>query len=186
MKKRLFVAFKIKAGIELEDAYFALKEQLYDSGIKWVDLNNMHITLKFIGEVKEEAISAIINEVSEVVKGFSPFKIKIEGIGYFKKYNSPSVIFAKIDAEKTLGYFASLINEKLATLGVFMSNKDFKPHLTLGRVKRVKDYPTFVDAIHQFKGKHFQEEKIAEVILYESILQPIGPIYKPIEKFTLG
>jgi 2'-5' RNA ligase len=77
------------------------------------------------------------------------------------------------------------IDEEMVALGFPRDEREFRPHLTMARLKWINDKKKLKDLLETHKNEDFQEVKINEVIFYESILKPGGPVYKPIEKFIL-
>lgn len=141
---------------------------------KPVDVQNMHFTLLFLGEVSEDMSQKILAQLKTI--DFSSFEIGFEGVGAFPKPKFPRVIWIGIDDEgaKHLVELAKLVEDKLATLG-FKSDKPFKPHATIFRVKnKVGD---ITSELSKFAGVKFGVQKVSQIKLKQSVLTPTGPIY---------
>lgn len=181
---RTFVALKIAVSDELVDAVRVLKKQLSDEKINWVPIENMHVTLLFIGSVSQQEVEQIIGQLRSI-KHVLPFSFQLQGLDVFKKAGKPRVIFSKVDAGAKLEELA--ISVRHALTGFYNENavNEFSPHLTLGRIKSIRDRDNFETLLFDFRNTYFQKVECGEFTLYESTLTPDGPIYKPIEIFSL-
>ena len=125
---------------------------------------NLHLTHLFIGDAKEEDLKFRLQIPNEkiVIKGFEFFGDKI----LFLKATSPNI---------------DSINKQLKELLPHLPRRDFKPHITLCRIKKIKDKDRLLEAIKKWEDKEFSCD--FEVFLYNSTLTPKGPIYKKIFKY---
>ena len=183
MSKRLFIAMKINPASEILDFFSEIKELLEDEKINWVKENNFHLTLKFLGETDEETIPEISVALQQICSETEPFEFQLTGSGYFGSHKSPRVVFIKIRNTAKLESLSSEINDRLLNCGFENENRKFKAHLTLGRIKFIKNTQAFYVHLEKHKNTFFQSVKVDEIILYESKLQPEGPVYKAVEKF---
>lgn len=113
------------------------------------------------------------------------FKIKISNVGIFGSYYNPKVIWANIDDSEALLNLEKIINANLEKLGFRKTRENFRPHLTLGRLKKLSDKKLFQEIVSSYKNQFFQFSTIEKVYLLESILQKKGPIYYVINEFNL-
>jgi 2'-5' RNA ligase len=143
--------------------------------LKVVPEGNMHITLKFLGEVKEEKLPAII-EVVDAVAARPPFEFAIKGVGAFPSATDPRVIWAGSEGAEPLGIMASAFEEKLATLGFEREQRPFAAHITLARSKDRSARLAFA-GLETFRDKVFGTVPVTELRLKKSVLTPKGPIY---------
>ncbi len=183
--KRTFIATKIKPGKEFLNTFTKLRNELENEKIKWVDHENLHITLFFLGDTEEEQINQVRIQLSNIADNFKAFSIKLQGLGVFKNFNKPRVLWAGIYEYEPMHEIKEYIDKELLKMGFNPDAREFKPHLTLGRVKWINDKNNLREVVNQDKDTFFQELRINEIIFYESILKAKGPIYKPIEKFLL-
>lgn len=174
---RLFIAVDVDDPIR-EKIKPVLSELSRINGVKAVEPENLHITLLFLGEVNESRVSKIEEKLSEVE--FEPFKILFEGVGAFPNVNSPRVVWVGVKESGELTGLANNIYEKLKKLG-FRRDKEFKAHLTVGRVKRKN--PEVSEVIKRHASENFGEMEIRSFRLKQSILTPKGPIYKDLRVF---
>jgi RNA 2',3'-cyclic 3'-phosphodiesterase len=183
--KRLFVAIKIKPEDQLSSAYQKIKDGFYTDHIKWVNENNLHITLKFLGDTPDKDVSQIIQNLAKSREGTKRFQFRIEGFGYFGNSRFPRVLWFGIEDDGQLQQLYSQINKGLEGFGTPEKSDIFKPHLTVGRVKEFRSLNKLFELEAEFAGKTFQTTPVNEIILYESFLKPSGPAYKVVEKFEL-
>lgn len=182
--KRLFIAIHIKPSEEFLDVFDSIKEQLSDENIKWVDEENLHLTLRFIGEVDEDK-ALIIGDKLHHLKPPSPIIFSIEGLGLFGSITDPKVVVTHIKHTQDLSQLAEEINDVLLQCGVPLPEKPFIPHLTLGRIKRLHDKKLLQELISDLRNHYFQQINSTEFVLFESILRPQGPVYKKSALYAL-
>ena len=140
---------------------------------KPVEIHNMHFTVQFLGVVSEEMVRKISSELSSLE--FTPFSVGFVGVGVFPKLSSPRVIWIGTnEGADELEKLAEIIRTKLAQLG-FQSDKKFKPHVTIFRVK--KKIGSISNELQKFSTYSFGKQVISEVKLKKSELTPNGPIY---------
>jgi len=169
-----------------------LSSLIYELGeiegkIKWVTLENIHLTLKFIGNTQENAIEKIRAIISDTVKKYSLFKMGLSGLGCFPNIKHPSVFWVGIKEGK--GHLASLakdLDEALSKIGLEKEKKDFSAHVTLARIDFLKNINLFQEKISKIDFSSKKLIDVAEVLLFESILTPRGPIYKKLFSFPLN
>ena len=186
MTKRLFIAVKIHAGSELIDTFETIRKSLKNEKIKWVDPNILHITLKFLGDTQTEQIGAISQILKQIATQFKPFEFIIQKTGVFRSLRDPRVIWFGIDGAETMAKIAAAIEKELAPLGFPPENKDFKPHLTLGRIKEIENVNKLKAVLNEHHDVILQTEAVPCFYLYESVLTPKGPVYSVLEEFGLG
>ncbi len=182
---RTFIAVKIEPEPELLEQMDSCRENLAGEAIKWVEENNLHLTLKFLGDTTEIQIAEIKKALDKIASQFHPFTFLLEGVGYFKSGGEPKVVFAGIKNFTVLQQLAGDIETGLEKLGFEKETRAFKPHLTLGRIKFLKNKRQFFDCVEKFKNTKFQQVNINEILFYQSILKPHGPVYLPLKTFKL-
>ena len=144
--------------------------------LKPVEAENIHLTLKFLGEIDEH----MVDEVAEVVKGmrFDPFRFMVEEVGVFPNLGRPSTIWAGItDGVSDLAAVFEELDVKLSKLGFERERRRFQPHLTICRVRSGKNRDQLVEELLRVKGTVFGEVSVDRVVLKKSVLTPSGPIY---------
>jgi len=183
--KRLFAAIKIHPSPEFIRLYTELQNSLRIANIKWVDVNNIHITLKFFGETEESKIRGINKALAEVAFQNSSFVINLKNSGIFGSSYNPRVVWFGIEKSPALEKLAEEVLEAMDKTGFERDRQNFVPHLTVGRIKQVKDKRIFQEVIERYRTVEVQEEKVDRFLLFESILKPHGPEYRVLETFLL-
>jgi len=179
---RCFVAIDLDK--ELAGKVRDVQEGIMKLGVdvKMVEPENLHFTLKFIGEINESELAAIKNELHACFRGVSEFTMNIHGMGYFGGENYIRTLWLGVkEGEDDLLKLMKLVNTSLKT-----GKTNYSPHLTLGRVKTSKNKGDLLDFISSMKDVKVGEMKVEEVKLKSSVLSTHGPAYSDIEIFTLN
>ena len=182
---RTFIAIKIKPGVELLNLINRCRNVFQDEDIKWVEENNLHLTLKFLGETSEIQVLEVKNILENIGARYSGFSFSLNGLGYFKSQRQPRVLFVGISDFKQMKIIAGELEDKLTNIGFEKETREFKPHLTLARIKFLKEKRRFFQFVDGYKNFSFQRVIVSEIIFYQSILRPEGPVYQPIKTFQL-
>jgi RNA 2',3'-cyclic 3'-phosphodiesterase len=183
--KRIFIAVKVEAGEILLKMISSLKSGLSNENIKWTNPDNIHITLSFIGDTEEEKINIISAMLKVKCEGFGRFELIIRGSGVFKNLSDPRIIWTGIDPSERFMQLNAFVMNGLKDAGIKTEERPFKPHLTIGRIKNLKDKTVLKTLIDKYQYTEMQKVPVNEVTLYESILLQSGPEYKPIARFNL-
>ncbi len=176
---RAFIALSIPEDVKayLSDVADALSRR--EDGVRWVRGENQHLTLKFLGEIDEEQKRKIVPLLNCVAERFSEIRVSLKGIdGFPKKQVARVIVITLTDGVEELKNLSGAIEDELAKIGFEKENREFVPHITLGRRKNPKPIKdTFPIEPLQFV--------MDEIVLYKSILTPSGSIYEPIWKTRL-
>ena len=183
--KRTFIAVKIEIGEKLKEIISILRRELKNDSVKWVDPDNMHITLAFLGDTGDETIKKVSSVVTKSCSGFGDFTFTISGLGIFKSLNDPRVIWAGIAGYDKFTSLHTIIKNGLEETDFKTEDRQFNPHLTLGRIKFLQSTRQLEELINRYSKTIFQQVSVSEIVFYESILQQSGHVYWPIEKFRL-
>ncbi len=184
--KRLFAAIKIHPSEKFLNTYHGMKSALVSEKIKWVNPDNIHLTLKFFGETSEDNIDDICEAIDESVVGVEPFNLVMRRSGIFgSKYNPRVIWFGFEDSAEIQTLFFNM-KKYLERAGFEYDRQNFVPHLTIARIKYIQNKKNFQLVIDRFKEADIQDELIDRVILYESILTQQGPVYEVVEEFPFG
>jgi 2'-5' RNA ligase len=181
---RLFVALELP--VEIRKALGQLIREIASARaqVRWVDPRNMHLTLKFLGEVAEEK-EQMIYEVSRLAaKEVGPFQLRVEEVGAFPSARKPRVIWVGVGKSPQLATLARRLEEEFQAIGFPSEKRPWTPHLTLGRVKtdaHSRDLEAKLAAA-KFPPCTFAVERISIV---KSVLKPSGPIYTTLREIPL-
>ncbi|NTU43068.1 MAG: RNA 2',3'-cyclic phosphodiesterase [Nitrospirales bacterium] len=183
---RCFIAIEISQPIR--DALGEMMKGLkaISRGIKWVPAGNIHLTLKFLGEVKEELIPEIRKRLAEVCNSHSPAALAIRGAGAFPNLRSPQVIWVGCGDSPELKVLYEAIEEAMSGLGFEKERRKFSPHLTLGRVREQRGLEPVMKELQLLKDQDWGTVEVGAVALMQSVLKPSGAEYTPVSVFPLG
>ena len=171
---RTFVAVEITDGVVL-DSIKKLQDEIKVAA-KPVEIHNMHFTLLFLGDITEEMAKKVQAQLETIQ--FSSFDIGFVGVGAFPKPKFPRVIWIGLDkGGEKLVELAKIIEQKLAPLG-FKSDKPFKPHATIFRIKDKSGDIT--DQISKYNNVKFGTQRVSAIKFKQSVLTSNGPIYSDI------
>lgn len=158
----------------------------YRLPVRWVKSENIHLTLKFFGNISEPGIESVGNAMKECSGCCPPVTLSAKGIGVFPSISRPRVIWVGLSGQvSVLLSFQAELEKKLEKSGFKKEERPFKGHLTIGRFKdRVKD-EKLVEAIRKHKDFNTGDFEAGEIILFKSDLLPQGPVYTEILKAVL-
>jgi RNA 2',3'-cyclic 3'-phosphodiesterase len=167
-----------------------LQDQLKTGGLpmKWTRPENIHLTLKFLGDISQGAVTAAGDVIAETVSRYSPITLSASGIGVFPGIRRPNVLWTGISGQTDVlaALQRDLDGRLYERLGVAPEKRRFTGHLTLGRVKGRSEPDRFIEAMEKF-GKLETEPFTADAVhLFRSRLLPSGPVYTRISGASLG
>lgn len=179
---RAFIAVDLAPEIlqELERVTADLKQRLGRAQVRWVVVKNIHLTLKFLGDVSVSNLD-ILQKMLQVETGkHLPFEFAVGGAGAFPSVNRPRVIWVGVQAPAGLNSLQHGIDTEAARLGYNQEERPFSPHLTLGRVPRnatPQDTRQISAVLAGYQLESLGVTQVNEVHLYRSDLQPGGAVY---------
>jgi len=182
---RTFIAIKIKPDQELLNRLEYFKKVFANERISWVGEDNFHLTLRFVGNTNRDQLYELVDSLKMVAKETNYFHLSIEGCGYFKSKGQPRILYLRIADSDTLHELAANIEKKVAKVGFHNELKPFRPHLTIGIIRHLENITRFYSILDEWKEVDYQKRAVSEFVLYQSILQNEGPIYKVIKTFKL-
>ena len=179
---RAFIAVDLPAELQarLVEVITLFKSHLSGIPIRWVHSGNIHLTLKFLGDVSAPNLEILKKMLQGDAEQYAAFEMSIGGAGAFPSSHKPHVIWVGIEAPPALYNLQNSIDTQTAKLGYPKEDRSFSPHLTLGRVAR---HASFTDL--QKIGKVLEQTRVGflgiapvtEVCLYKSDLTPDGSVY---------
>lgn len=176
---RLFLAIRPPA-----DVCSSLKTICYGvRGARWVETENFHLTLRFIGEVFEPIVEDISSELVRV--SFDPFDITLHSVGHFESRGRVNALWAGVAESAELQQLKAKIESALRRVGCEPEKRKFKPHVTLARLRNARPV-TLQDWLPSnglFRAGPFEVEEFS---LYESRVGGAGSVYIPLRKFLSG
>ncbi len=182
---RAFVAVRLPEALRrrLAELQKNLKSVLPD--VRWVPPENIHLTLKFLGNTGPEALPSFEEALSAVAASRVPFEAAVEGIGVFPERRRPRVIWAGITAgQEEIRSLAGAVEQETARLGIARENRRFHPHLTIGRFRKP------AGGIGEIPGIDLQEPlgsfPVDVIGLFQSDLRPDGARYRLLGRYPLA
>ena len=152
------------------------------NGVKWIEKENLHLTLKFLGEVADEQLVSIKEKIKEVSSSIKGFEIDFCSLGVFPSETFYKILWVGIEkGQAELKNLAQRLEDLLQGIGFKKEKRPFSAHLTIGRFRKPKPC--------KLQGTNTEEkfsEAVEKVSLVKSTLTPKGPIYEIIEEFKLG
>jgi 2'-5' RNA ligase len=181
---RLFIALLFPEEVKTRLGELIDDLKPHARGIKWVDAKNIHLTLKFIGEVPQKKVGPITEILESVLAGRRRFEGRIVGVGGFPDLRHPRVLWVGLDGAALAVEIAGELDRRLVPAGIKAEKRPLSPHLTLGRVKQPGDFSGL--AVH-IQGLKFDAGTVIldRVALVKSTLTPTGPIYEVVKLYNL-
>ncbi len=179
--KRLFIAVPISEEVKKKIKLLILELQESGADLKLVSMENLHFTLKFLGDVDESKISEIVEKLSLLKQ--DSFSISLRGVGAFPSLERINVIWVGIESVELIPLMKK-INHSLNYLRKEEHEKT--PHLTIARVKSGKDKEKLQKSVEKYKKTLFGEMRVDKIVLFESELGKEGPKYTLIKEFKFS
>ncbi|MCI0456491.1 MAG: RNA 2',3'-cyclic phosphodiesterase [Gemmataceae bacterium] len=185
---RTFIAVDI--GKAIRDRAVALQETLTRTGtdVKWVEPENLHVTLLFLGEVDERAVPDVCRVVADGCRQQVTFLVSVEKVGCFPNPRRPRVVWVGVgQGAQELCALHDALEPPLLELGCYRrEDRQYTPHITLGRVKSDRPTDKLAAALAKQAGWHGGETLVRELLVLSSELTPKGPIYTVLSRAKLG
>jgi len=183
---RVFTGIKITSSImeKLKEVPSSLQE--YRNKIRTVRPENLHITLKFLGNITQDMYSKFSEILKNSITNFSPFEVAIEGIGFFPSKSRAKIIWVGIKENILLENLYKIVENSAEKINILPDDKKFHGHITVGRIK-TDIHPNIINAIEEkFKERNWGDMRVENITIFESILHSDGPEYKELKNMTLG
>lgn len=156
-------------------------------GVSWVGTDNLHITLKFLGDLEDQRAGEIGASLGVAVADIGAFDIALRGLGAFPTPVRPRVIWAGVGTgEQSLAAIANAVERSLAPLGYPADARGFSAHVTLGRVREPRRDPALTDALARAADTDLGPARVDHVVLMRSQLSPHGARYSELAVLPLA
>jgi len=183
---RSFIAIELSPTIKAHIEEIQNKLKSSTSDVRWVRPEGMHLTLKFLGNIEEEKISALSDVVTQCTSDITSFSLTVHTLGAFPNEKNPKVIWvAASDDSGNLSTLQQTLEYRLSTMGFKVEKRAFSPHLTLGRLKSPKGKKELCNNLSDHKQLECGTFEAREVCLFKSELKPRGAIYTKLKVFPL-
>ena len=184
---RSFIAIDLPEGTRQGLSH--VQEQLKRSraGVRWVKTSNIHLTLKFLGNIHPGQVDDIAAATAQVIGAEPPLTLWAAGLGVFPSPRKPRIIWVGLGGEvERLTKIQAGLEKTLEPLGFTREGRGFRPHLTIGRVKDRRRLQSLIEAMSAFELPKFNSFDADEIILYKSDLRPTGAIYTKLHRMPLA
>ena len=180
---RVFFAFDLPKSIkaDLDNLIDELRSRDHGNRVRWVRVENLHVTLHFIGNVSPDSVPRLLHAVSQELVRERPIATRLTALHLFPSEKRPRVIAMGLESDESLMRLAEAVKRGVSAVGLPSDKRPFKAHLTLGRI-RGNLFPSINDLTFEGNAKI----KVREVLLYQSELYPDGPLYTERGKIILG
>lgn len=174
---RTFIAIELSS--EARQVVSGLVDRLEPSGadVRWIPPGNLHLTLKFLGDVEDRRLDRIAERVREASSGIGAFTLALSGVGAFPSREHPRVYWVGLSGGvEAIRELARRMDAAFEADGVKREGREFAPHLTIGRVRSPRGLAPLASSIDRisFLGPEMVVDQIA---VFKSDLRPAGPIY---------
>ncbi|WP_069807292.1 RNA 2',3'-cyclic phosphodiesterase [Vulcanisaeta thermophila] len=180
---RVFIAVDIND--ELKKPMLQLQRELMIAGVdmKPVEPENLHITLRFIGEITREELNEVMKRLERL--SYRRFIMHMVGVGAFPDLTRPRVIWVGVkEGSEDLARVHDEVMKLTGDIGQ-RDDREFTPHLTIARVRHIRDRERFMSVIRKYENQDFGTQEVIEIKLKQSTLTPRGPIYNDLMKIKL-
>jgi 2'-5' RNA ligase len=185
---RTFIAVGLDKSVR--DRVVLLQEALAGTGseVKWVEPENLHVTLLFLGEVDDRDLVNVCRVVAEVAGGLPPFSMAVQGAGSFPNPRRPHTLWVGVgEGTQELVALHDALEPPLLALGCYRrEERQYTPHVTLGRVRSDRPGDALPAALAKQAGWRCGEQAVREVLVMGSELTPQGPVYTVMGRGKLG
>jgi len=183
---RCFIAVALPAPVRklLVQVQEALRRA--DAHVKWVEEENLHLSLKFLGDLDEDAVATLKGALSIEALQWPAMELTYEGIGTFPERGVPRVVWAGCAGDlPKLAALAGAVERCAEQVGVPRERHPFAAHLTLGRVKSDRNVKRLMSAIDNQRRVPLGKDQVREFVLYKSTLTDQAPLYEVMAAFPL-
>lgn len=184
---RMFCAVELPAEVRtrLQEHTGRVREAVSDASASWTRPENVHLTLKFFGNVPNRKLPLIADAASRVAASFSPFQIRIGGTGVFPKPSRAQVLWIGVDdASGRLSALQQRLEEEFAVEGFAKEDRAYRPHLTIARIRRPEGARRLAET-HLQTSFEFAQLTVKEIVVFRSELSSKGSRYTAISRHAL-
>jgi len=184
---RAFIAIDLDPGIKARLDSFIGRTTPLSRGVKWVTLDSMHLTLKFLGEISEDQASRLKEGLGTLAARSKPIIMTCRGLGSFPPGSpNPRVLWAGVHAGPDLALLAEAIESLGEEMGFPREVRPFHPHLTLGRVKSPDGLRAVLEEFDRAREEAFGEMSAGRLTFFQSRLSPSGAKYNILGEFPFS
>lgn len=183
---RVFIGIKLNNSVKEEINKVLRPFKKISTPLKWVKPENIHLTLKFIGEISEEKYLQIKESLTNNNFNIKPFNLKFSGLGRFGRGNNINIFWVGIENNNELKNLFKEIENRLENINIKKDTREFKPHITLGRNKKQFNFKSFFKILDEYNNQFISEVKVDSFQIFKSELSYSGPTHTILKEIQLG
>ena len=188
---RAFLASELPPALQdaIQTATAHLRKTLDHDLIRWIPAHNIHLTLKFLGDVSPSSLDLIEQMLTTEAAQLRPFEMQVEGLGSYPTSRRPRVFWVGLNAPAALASLQHAIETATSRLGYPSEEREFSPHLTIGRVRQnvsAADLQKIRAALEETKVGNLGTVRVEAIHLFKSELHPSGSVYTKLFSASLG
>lgn len=180
--RRLFIAIKLYPDSAFDLILKDIRLRLKEEKIRWLKRDHLHLTIRFLGETENNKLPLITEKLKELALHTECFSLSIKGLGVFRSFSYPKVLWAGVENFRPLIDLNKCVDNALNKIGYQFTSDNYRPHLTLGRMKSIQNKSEFKDIVIANEEQLFLKQYVESMVLYESILKKDGPEYFPVSE----
>ena len=184
---RTFIGIKASQRVTANAARVISRMEATEADYRWVAEENLHVTLNFVGDVKDVETHELCQLIAGTLRPFKPFDLSLQGVGGFPNSQQPRVLWMGVDeGAAALREMYVALSDTLHHWGVNKDRKEYVPHMTLGRVKRGGRWnEPLLELVHRLRNHDGGSCQVQEVIVFASYLDKRGPTHTPMSRIKL-
>ncbi|MBT8338580.1 MAG: RNA 2',3'-cyclic phosphodiesterase [Desulfatitalea sp.] len=183
---RTFIAFALPGRVIRLAADLQARMKCRRVTMRWVRPENIHLTLKFLGDIRREQMDGVVSAMQAAARGVRPFDLDVQGMGVFPSIKRPRVLWMGLGGQiERLHDLHARLDDHLASAGHQRERRPYRGHLTLARIKAGVDPGRLLDVIEQEGGFSAEPFQAVELVLFKSDLRPQGAVYTSLSQVAL-
>ena len=186
MGLRCFIAVELPEELKKNIYVYMEKLKATTADVKWISPENLHLTLKFLGNTQEELLKDINKRLISLAKAHDRFSLQVSGAGVFPNIKYPRVVWLGVHDSEEIIKLQHDIDESMEGLGFKRDEKQFTPHLTIGRVKSMRNKDALIKELATLKEVDFGKIEVINITLMKSELKPGGAEHFKLSEILLG
>jgi 2'-5' RNA ligase len=183
---RIFIGIKLDNQVHDAIESFLKPFKKMRSPLRWVKRENVHLTLKFIGEISEDRYSQLEARLADKGYSDSDLEIVLSGCGSFGRRNDLDIFWLGIEKNTGLEDLFNQIEDSLAPLGIDKETRPFKPHITVGRNKKRFNFKSLLRMMEDYADRQIAQFSATCFQVFKSDLKPEGPAYTILKEIPLS
>jgi 2'-5' RNA ligase len=182
---RSFIAIELPEPVRTALSELQNKFKECGADVRWVRPEGIHLTLKFLGDVKEQDVDSIVKLIEGTCRKYKAFNLEIAGAGVFPNKRSPRVLWVGINGNGTFKALQNEIDDTMSSMGYEKENRKFIPHLTLGRFRSFKGMDELMEKVELHRDSILGSADVNKISLMKSDLGPAGAKYTRVAEIAL-